>query len=51
MRVASATLIVLMEPALCRVTPMTDWLFLVASNSRHCPAARVYPLLIPIVPG
>ena len=51
MRVASAVLIALMEPGLCRVTPMTVWPYLVASNSRHCPAAPVYPGLIPIAPG
>jgi len=51
MRVASVEFTLLMEPGLCRVTPMTVWPFLVASNSRHCPAAPVYPGLIPIAPG
>jgi hypothetical protein len=51
MRVASVGLTLLMEPGLCRVTPMTECPFLVASNSRHCPAAAVYPGLIPIAPG
>ena len=45
------SLTLLMEPGLCRVTPMTLWPCLVASNSRHCPAAPVYPGLIPIAPG
>src|SRR5262249_21182049 len=48
---AAAGFTLLMEPGLCRVTPMTEWPFLVASNSRHCPAAPVYPGLIPIAPG
>ncbi len=51
MRVASATLGLLMEPGLCRVTPITERPFLMASNSRHCPAAPVYPGLMPIAPG
>jgi hypothetical protein len=51
MRVASAESIVVMVPGLCRATPMTEYPCLVASNSRHCPAARVYPVLMPIAPG
>ena len=51
MRVASAPLTVVPTPGLSRLTPMNERLPRVTSKSRQCPAAGVYPVLIPFAPG
>ena len=50
MRVASAPLTVVPGPGLSMVTPMSERPFRVASNSSQWPAARVYPVLMPVAP-